>query len=388
MSVRNEVAVVGAGVIPFGELYEKSYEQMVSEAYQNCMESVDNGMDPEEIEAMWFGVAGPTPRTGSALSQIIGLTEIPSTRVENACATGSDAFRNACNAVAAGLYDVALVVAAEKMLDRPGGLIEMAGRGPQLFWRWAITMPSAFALWATRHMHEYGTKKEHFAKIAHKNHHYGKMNPYSHYRREVSVDDVMDSPMVAWPLSLYDCCPITDGAAATLVVKEELAKEYTDSPVYVLGSGLSTQQAEVHMRSDFTSMLPTVWAGKQAYKMAGIGPEDIDFAELHDCFTSTELIAYEDLGFCGKGEGGKFIDEEGPYIGGSTPCNISGGLKSHGHPVGATGNAQIVELFWQLRNEAPKSERQVPDAEIGLQHNIGGMGPQVSCVNILSNEKV
>lgn len=386
MSVRNKVAVVGAGVIPFGELYDKSYEEMVSEAYLNCLESVDKGFDPKEIEAMWYGTIGG-PSTGASLGEWVGLFGIPCTHVENACATGSDAFRNACNAVAAGLYDVALIVAVEKMTDVAGGLIAAVGMGPQYFWRYAVTMPSAFGLYATRHMHEFGTERKHFAMVAVKNHHYGALNPYSHIRREITVETVLKSPMVSWPLSLYDCCPITDGAAATIVVKEELARKYTDAPVYVLGSGLAIQPVNLHMRKDFTTMMPTVWAGKQAYKMAGIEPKDIDFAELHDCFTSTELITYEDLGFCKPGEGPKFIEDQEPYIGGKTPCNISGGLKSHGHPVGATGNAQIVELFWQLRNEAPGKGRQVPDAEIGLQHNIGGIGPQVSCVNILSNKK-
>lgn len=384
-SIKNKVAVIGAGVIKFGELFDKSFEDMASEAYLNCLKSVDKGIDPKEIEAVWYGtIFGPS--TGAAVAETLGLVDRPVTHVENACATGSDAFRNACFAVASGVYDVALVVACEKMTDAPGGLIESVGALPQIFWLYGITMPAAFGLYGTRHMHEFGTKREHFAMVAVKNHHHGTLNPYSHFRFEVNVDQVLNSPMVAWPLTLLDCCPITDGAAATIVCNSELAKKYTDAPVYVAGSGLATQPVLVHMRKQYVTMEPTVWASRQAYKMAGIEPKDIDFAEVHDCFTSTELITYEDLGFCKKGEGGKFIEDMHPYIGGKMPVNPSGGLKSHGHPIGATGNAQIVELFWHLRNEAGK--RQVKGAEIGLQHNIGGVGPQVSCVNILSNKKL
>ncbi|MHA1709048.1 MAG: thiolase domain-containing protein [Candidatus Baldrarchaeia archaeon] len=384
-SLRNKVAVVGAGMIPFGEHYDKSFEDMLAEAYINCINSVDKGIDPQkEIEAVWYGtVMGPA--TGATVAEVTGLVGKPITRVENACATGSDAFRNACMAVAAGLYDVVLVISCEKMLDRPGGLIEAIGRAvPHYPWVYAITMPSAFALYATRHMHEFGTKIEHFAMIAVKNHKHGALNPYSHIRREIKVEDVLKSPIVSWPLHLLDCCPITDGAAAVIVCRADLAKKYTDAPVYVQGSGLATNPFLIHLRKSYVTMEPTVEAAKQAYKMAKIEPKDIDFAEVHDCFTPTELISYEDLGFCKKGEGGKFIEEGIPYLGGKLPVNPSGGLKSHGHPIGATGTAQIVEIFWQLRNEAGK--RQVEGAEIGLQHNIGGAGPQVSCVHILSNK--
>ena len=383
-TLRNKVAVVGAGMIKFGELFDKSFEDMMSEAYMTCLKSVDKGINPQkEIQAAWYGtIYGP--RTGSVLAETLGLKGIPVTRIENACATGSDSFRNACIAVASGVYDTALAVGCEKMTDMPGGLIEVAKQRSQLFWQYAITMPSAFGLYASRHMFEYGTKREHFAKIAVKNHKHGTLNPYSHFRFEVTVDQVLKAPLVAWPFGLLDCCPVTDGAAALIVTRSDLAKRYTDSPVYVQGTGFSTDAANINMRTSFTTMAPTVGASQQAYKMAGVEPKDIDFAEVHDCFTGTELIAYEDLGFCKKGEGGKFIDEGIPYIGGGKPINPSGGLKSHGHPVGATGAAQIVELFLQLRNEA--GARQVAGAEVALQHNIGGSGPQVSCVNILANK--
>lgn len=393
-SLRNKVAVIGGDHIPFGELYDKSYKDMITEAYKNCLNSVDKGIDPKEIDACWFGTNGLSPQymqpTGAIIGETLGLIGIPITRVENACATGSDTFRNACIAVAAGLYDVALVVGCEKMLDQPGGLIGRERPGPRLFHMFAVTMPSAFGIYGTRHMHVFGTERKHFAMVSVKSHYYGKMNPYSHFRREITVDDVLNAPIISWPLGLYDCCPVTDGAAAAIVCREEIAKKYTDSPVYVLGSGLAVQPPTLNLRRDFTTMEPAVWASRQAYKMAGVGPEDIDFAELHDCFSCTELIQYEDLGFCKKGEAKTFVENQEMYIGGKTPCNISGGLKSHGHPIGATGVAQIVELFWQLRNEAPSDppgKRQVPDAEISLQQNIGGAGPQVSCINILSNKK-
>jgi acetyl-CoA C-acetyltransferase len=383
-TLRNKVAVVGAGMIKFGELFDKSFEDMMSEAYMACLKSVDKGINPQkEIQAGWYGtVYGP--RTGAVLAENLGLVGIPVTRIENACTTGSDVLRNACFAVASGIYDTAIAVGCEKMTDMPGGLIEVAKQRSQLFWQYGVTMPSAFGLYASRHMHEFGTTREQFAKIAVKNHKHGTLNPYSHFRFEVTVEQVLNAPLVAWPFGLLDCCPVTDGAAALIITRSDLAKRYTDSPVYVQGSGFSTQPEKINMRQSFTTMAPTVGASQQAYKMAGVEPKDIDFAEVHDCFTGTELISYEDLGFCKKGEGGKFIDEGVPYIGGTKPINPSGGLKSHGHPVGATGAAQIVELFLQLRNQA--GERQVKGAEIALQHNIGGAGPQVSCVHILSNK--
>lgn len=385
-SIRNKVAVVGAGTLRFGELYDKSFYDLISEAYINCLNSVDKGIDPKkEIEAVWYGTVGG-PGTGAQIAEYLGLLHKPVTRIENACATGGDTFRNACLAVASGMYDVVLVIAAEKMTDQIGGLIEAAGIRSQLFWNYSVTMPAAFGLYATRHMHEFGTKREHFAMVAVKNHHHGVLNPYSHFRYEVTIDQVLNAPLVAWPLTVLMCCPITDGAAALIVCNAEIAKKYTDTPVYVVGSGLATNPVNIHMREQFTTMEPTVEASRQAYKMAKIGPENIDFAEVHDCFEHVELITYEDLGFCKKGEGGKFIEEGHPYLGGKKPINPSGGLKCHGHPIGATGAAQIVEVFWQLRNEAGK--RQVDNAEIGLQHNIGGAGPQVSCVNILSNKKL
>ena len=388
-SIRNKVAVIGAGVIRFGELYDKSFEDMMSEAYINCLEGVDKGISPKEIEAGWYGTTGGRG-TGATVNEILGLNQIPISRNENACATGSDAFRNACFAVAAGVYDVVLVVGAEKLLDSPGGLIGRQRSGPSFFNQFGVTMPTAFGLYGTRHMHVFGTERKHFAMVSVKSHYYGAMNPYSHFRREITVEDVLKAPLISWPLGLYDCCPVTDGAAAVIICKSDLARNYTDAPVYVLGSGLATQPPTIGLRKDFTTMTPAVLASRQAYKMAGVGPDDIDFAELHDCFSCVELINYEDLGFCKKGEAKTFVENKEMYIGGKTPCNISGGLKSHGHPIGATGVAQIVELFWQLRNETPsdpKGKRQVPNAEIGLQQNIGGAGPQVSCINILSNKK-
>ncbi len=400
VNLRNKVAVIGGGLIRFGELYDKSFGDMMSEAYLNCLDSIDKGIDPKEINAAWYGtVRGPA--TGSIAGTLLGLGGIPITRIENACATGSDTFRNACFAVAAGLYDVALVVGCEKMLDRPGGLIGLDRSGPRYFDMFALTMPSAFGVYGTRHMHVFGTERKHFAMIAVKNHYYGKMNPLSHFRREITVEQVLDAPIISWPMGLYDCCPVTDGAAAVIICREELTTKYTDSPVYVLGSGLAVQPTRLGLRNDFTSMMPAVWAAQQAYKMGKVGPDDIDFAEVHDCFTCTELIQYEDLGFCKKGEAKTFVENQEMYIGGKHPVNVSGGLKSHGHPIGTTGVAQIVELFWQLRNEAggspkgagglavsdPSGKRQIPNAEIGLQQNIGGAGPQVSCINILSNKK-
>jgi acetyl-CoA C-acetyltransferase len=233
------------------------------------------------------------------------------------------------------------------------------------------------------HMHKYGTKREHFAMIAVKNHHNGTLDPYSHFKFEVTLEQVLKAPIVSWPLGLLDCCPTTDGAAAVILTHADRAKEYTDRPVYLIGSGLACDDFYSHLKKAYYEWIPTIIAGKQAYEMAGIGPEDVNVAELHDCFTCTELISYEDLGFCPKGKAGQWIEEGGPRLDGSLPCNTSGGLKSKGHPIGATGVAQACEIFWQLRREAEK--RQVKNARIGLTHNLGGTGA-VACVNIYSNE--
>ncbi len=381
-SLNKSVAIVGGGMIKFGELYEKSLEDMIEEAYLNALARVDKGIDPKEIEAAWYGTVYPEMgNSGLVLSHATGLFDIPVTRIENACATGSDTFRNACMAIAAGLYDVALVVGAEKMHDDPGGLIQRADL-KRLWMGRGVTMPAFFGLRGTAYMHKYGVTREQVALVSVKNHHNGSLYPYAHLRFECSVEEVVKAAFVSYPLGLYDCCPVTDGAAAIIIARSEIAKRYTDNPVYVLGSGLATDS---DLRGgDLTGFPATRFAAKQAFEMAGVAPGDIDVAEIHDCFSITELVSYEDLGFAKPGQGPKLLEEGRVSLEGEMPINPSGGLLAKGHPLGATGVAQLVELYEQLRGEA--GPVQVKSPELALQHNIGigrfATG-SVGCVHIL-----
>lgn len=385
-----DAAIIGTGMIKFGELFGKALDDMAEEAYLDALDDVDNGIEPDDIEAGWFGtidIAGDAS-SGLGLSHATGLFGMPAARIENACATGSTAFRYAVDAVRSGSIDVGLVLGAEKMRDSAAGLIERTAIDQ--VWRGrAVTMPAFFGLRATRHMHEFGTTREQIAKISVKNHENGAQYPYAHYQFTCSVDDVIDSPTVTYPLNLYDCCPVTDGAAATIVASEDVVTEYTDDPVWVAGSGLSSDSILRAEDEALVGFPATTDAANQAYDQAGIGADDIDVAEVHDCFTITELVTYEDLGFVAKGEGGELIDQGVTELDGEKPVNPSGGLLAKGHPIGATGVAQINEIYEQLRGEAGAVQVQ-NHPDFGLQHNIGigrNATGQVSCVNILSREK-
>jgi acetyl-CoA C-acetyltransferase len=385
-----DVAVVGAGMIDFGELFEQSIDDMLEQAYLNCLDDVDHGIDPGDIDAAWFGTIdiANNASSGLGLSHPTGLFETPVTRVENACATGSTAFRSAVEAVRAGSADVALVAGAEKMRDSAAGLIE--GAALEQVWRGrGVTMPAFFGLRATRHMEEFGTTREQIAEVSVKNHENGAKYPHAHYRFTCDVEDVVESPQVTYPLNLYDCCPVTDGAAATLVVSEDVVDEYTDDPVWVGGSGLSVDSFERGKDASLVGFPATEQAAAEAYEQAGIGPDDVDVAEVHDCFTITELVTYEDLGFCEKGEGGAFVQSGEPRLDGETPVNPSGGLLAKGHPIGATGVAQVNEIYEQLRGEAGAVQAE-NDPTYGLQHNIGigrNATGSVSCVNVLTTDR-
>ena len=386
------VAVVGAGMIRFGELFDQSYDDMIVGAYRECLKSVDKGVDEEDIEAAWFGTClpGATVRReamgGAGLAEPLRFYPRPVTRIENYCGSGSDSCRNAAFAVAAGIYDLVLVLGAEKMRDIPSrdSIIAQVGRGFHNWWApRGSSSPQRFGSYALAHMKQFGTKKEHFAMIAVKNHHHASLNPKSYFQNDVTLEQVMNAPIVSWPLGIFDACPTTDGAAAVLLTRPDKAHEYTDRPMYFWGTGVATDPFYVSNKKSYVGWPATEEAARQAYEMAGIGPEDIDLAELHDCFTSTELITYEDIGFCKKGEGPKWLEEGHPMLDGDKPCNTSGGLKGKGHPIGATGVAQIVELWQQLRGEA--GERQIKNAHIGLTHNLGGIG-SICVINVFGDE--
>jgi len=385
----NRVAVVGAGLIKFGELFEQSYEQMAAGAYRAALAGVDKGMDPAAIEACIVATQrgtlwGQEGVGGNTVPSALGLAGIPCTRVENACPSGSDAFRIGAMVVASGVHDVVLVIGVEKMRDKSTqeGLLARAAAGHPLYNR-GETAPVLFAPFATRHMHEFGTTPEMLAAVAVKNHHNGCLDPYAHFQNEVTVEQVLASPPVCRPLRLLDCCPQTDGAAALVLTTAARAHEFTDRPVYVAGFGVATDHPYLHEKHTYVGLPATVEAARRAYAMAGLGPQDMDMAEVHDCFTITEILDIEDLGFVEKGKGGYACLDGETALDGRIPVNPSGGLLAKGHPIGATGVAQLAECFWQLREEA--GERQVAIRRgNALQHNVGGRGSGVSVVTVLT----
>jgi acetyl-CoA C-acetyltransferase len=388
----NKVAIVGAGLIKFGELFDQSYEQMAAGAMASALASVDKGVDKSAIDAMVLATQrgtlwGQEGIGGNTVPQAVGLNGIPCTRVENACPSGSDAMRIGAMMVASGVHNIVCVIGVEKMRDKSSdeGLIARAASGHPIYNR-GESAPVLFAPFATRHMHEFGTTREMLAAVAVKNHHNGAMDPYAHFQNEVTIEQVLASPPVCHPLHLLDCCPQTDGAAAMILVPAERAKEFTDKPVYIGGFGIATDTPFLHEKTSYVGLPATTLAAKRAYEMAGVGPNDIDMCEVHDCFTITEILDIEDLGFCEKGKGGYLTLDGDTAIGGRIPVNTSGGLLAKGHPIGASGVAAQTECWWQLRGEA--GDRQV-DMKRGnaLQHNVGGRGSGVSVVTILTTNK-
>ena len=380
--MKNQVAVVGVGCTKFGDLFELGYEDLICEAAFAAYD--DAGIEASEIQAAYLGTCLPGPAGGKSavsLGDALRLYGRPITRVENYCATGTDAFRNGCLSILAGTHDIVLVLGAEKLKDRGGRGIPQDGH--PLLGR-GYSAPGLFALAANRYMHTFNIGRETLAKVAVKNHYNGARNPKAHFRMEVTEEKVLNAPIIAWPFGLFDCCPTTDGAAAAILCRAELAKRFTDHPVYVKGFGLSVTTGRPYYDPtfDYLGFRSTQVAARQAYEMAGVTAQDIDFAEVHDCFTWTEISDTEDLGFCRKGEGGPLAAEGRTALNGDIPINPSGGLKSFGHPIGASGVRMIYECVDQLRGRG--GEHQVKDPDVGLAHNVGGPG-SVACVIVLGN---
>jgi acetyl-CoA C-acetyltransferase len=381
------VSVVAAGLVRFGERFESSYEDLMVDVWGALFDTPEGNLTQERVEAAWLSTAlgGLIRReavTGASLADPLCFYPRPVTRIENACAGGSDAIRNAAFAVAAGIYDVVVVLGVEKMRDLPtkASLIAQRGTMSHLWWHpRGATSPYLFGQHATVMLEQGRITREDMALVSVKNHDHGKLNPNAFMRKSITVEQVLASPPVCEPLTVLDCCPTTDGAAAVVLCRSDLAYQFTDAPVELVGTGLATDTMYSHTKPHFGQQAAAIRAGIDAYKMAGIGPKDVDIAELHDCFTVAELLAYEDLGFCERGGASTWLRSGAPALGGALPCNPSGGLLSKGHPIGATGVAQLCEVFWQLRGEA--GQRQVDGAHIGLTHNVGGNG-QVACVNI------
>ena len=373
------VSIISAGLSKFGKnegLYARElFAEAVKEAFDSCPR-----LDPKrDIKAMFVGHMGEAyehqGHTGAATADWAGLLNIPSTRTEAACASSGAALRSGIYAVLSGLADIVLVGGVEKMTHRSTAevteYLAMASDYPFEQWH-GITFPGLYALMATAHMHRYGTTEAQLAEVAVKNHYNGTLNPKAHMQKEITLEKALASRPVATPLKLYDCSLITDGASCSILTKPELAQRFTDQPVHIIGTGQASDTIGLYERESLTSLQAAKLAAKTAYKMAATTPDAVDVAEVHDCFTIAELIAYEDLGFCQTGEGGKLSETGQTRLNGRLPVNTSGGLKAKGHPVGATGTAQAYEIYLQLTGQA--DQRQVRNAKLGLTHNVGGSG--------------
>lgn len=376
------VAIAGIGKTAFGSFPGRDLRSLALEAGDKCMK---NGhIRPDQIDAFFLGnFAGPAFTGQNHLAPYIasglGLAGIPATRFEAACASGGSAFYHAVNAVASGIYDIVLVVGVEKMTSQPtprvAEILAAAGDCAGEM-KAGNTFASLFAMIARRHMHQFGTTREHLAAVAVKNHANGALNPDAHMRKPITMEQALAGRPIADPLALYDCSLVSDGAAAVLVAPAERAAEFTDKPVRVLACAQASDFVALDQKEDITTFPAVRRAAEKAYRMAGITPRDIQFGELHDCFTIAEIVALEDLGIAPRGEGGPYTAAGCTARDGEKPMNTSGGLKSKGHPVGATGVAQLCDLVIQMRGEA--GERQIPRAELGVAQNLGGSG--ATCV--------
>jgi len=399
------VAIVGAGMSKFGAFPGKATRDLFVEAFQEMRASVDKGLDPKAIEALYVGnyssdLFEGQGHTAPIMADWVGLAPLPATRIEDACASSGVALRQGIIAIASGLYDVILVGGIEKMTDLPTERVTdtLATAGDAIYEIPAgFTFPGFYAAMATAYMAQYGATPETFMQVGLKNHDNGALNDKAQFGARIAdimaskkaraaqkgrpvpewademafLHDDRANPIISWPMRLFDCSPISDGAAALLLVGEDLARSFTDDPLYVIGSGQASDVA-IHDRLELTTLRAARLAGQQAYEMAGVSPADVKVAEVHDCFTIAEIIATEDLGFFPAGAGWEAAEEGQTARNGSRPINTSGGLKSKGHPVGASGAGQVIEIWKQLRGVA--SARQVPGADLGLTHNVGGTG--------------
>ncbi|MCS6951587.1 MAG: thiolase domain-containing protein [Bryobacterales bacterium] len=372
------VAVVGVGKTSFGAFPDRDLRSLAVEASQKCLD--DAHVRPDQVQAFYLGnFAGPAFVGQNHLAPYVaasmGVVDVPATRFEAACASSGSAFFHAWSAVAAGLYDLVLVVGVEKMTNQPTPKVaEILASAGDLEGeiKAGATFPALFAMIARRHMHQYGTTREQLAAVAVKNHANGAKNPYAHMRKVITVEQALAGKPVADPLTVYDCSLISDGAAAVLLAPLERASEFTDRPVRVLACAQSGDHLALQEKEDITTFPAVRRAAEKAYRMAGVTAADIEFAEVHDCFTIAEIIAIEDLGFVHKGEGGPYTAEGRTCPAGEKPVNTSGGLKSKGHPVGATGVAQICDVALQIRGQA--GELQLRRHSLGLAQNLGGSG--------------
>ncbi|MHA2251580.1 MAG: thiolase domain-containing protein [Candidatus Kariarchaeaceae archaeon] len=375
------VSIVGAGHGKFGKRTDISIRELAHEAVTELFE--DCKKDKSSVDATVIGIAADEfngqGAPAAVITDEIGLSEKPTIRIESACATGTASIRTAYGLIKSGLHDTILVVGVEKMTAVSSSYAtELMARAGDLRWEFPFgcSFPGYYALMASAHMAEYGTTREMLSSPGVKNHYYGAKNPLAHIQKEVGIEEAMSAVQIASPLNLYDCSLISDGGAAVLLTRDSLAKQFTDTPIAVKGIGSGSDTMTMARRESLTSLRGAKQAAKTAYEMAGVQPSDIDMAVVHDCFSIAEIIAMEDLGFYSPGEAGPAVVDKQSYIGGKIPINVDGGLKSKGHPLGATGVSQAVEIRKQLLGEA--GVRQVDGANIGLSHNVGQTGQFVN----------
>jgi acetyl-CoA C-acetyltransferase len=377
------VGVVGIGHGVFGRRSDASVQELAFDAYRDALK--DAGLAAEQIEASVIAAVPEYHKQRSiagVIQEYLNLNPRPTWLTEVACASGSAAIRTAYMAISSGMHDVVAVIGCQKMTElTTPEILALMGRVGDVQWEsvFGTTFPGYYAMFAERHMHEFGTTSEHLALVAIKNHFYGAKNPKALFQKEITMEKALASDPVASPMRVYDCCANADGAACLILASEKRAKELSEKTVWLDGLGCATASMSVLRRPELTGLPSATEAAQQAYRMAGVEARDIKVAEVHDCFTIAEIMAYEDLGFCGKGEGGPFVADKQSYVGGKSPVNVDGGLKAKGHPIGTTGVSMAYEIVQQLRGDC--GERQVPNADLGLTHNVGGIG-QYCFVNV------
>jgi len=362
-----EVAVIGVGQSTFGKFPQRSAVELGREAVIAALK--DAGVKPKDIQVAYTSRLYDIGTMAQSILKEVGIACIEMINVENACAGGATAFRGVWKDIATGLYDIGIAIGVESMTTSPIARKLIPPAKDDLEGQLGLTMPGIFAILARRQMEQYGATVEDFAMISVKNHHHGCLNPFAQYRKEFTVEEILNSRMICDPITLLQCCPNTDGAAVAILCSSKIARKYTSKPIKVIGSALLSGDYRYHQEDITISPLGSKTA-KMAYEMAGVGPEDIDLVELHDAFANEEMLRYEELGLCKPGEGVRLVRDRSTWVGGKIPVNPSGGLLALGHPLSASGVRNIAEIVWHLRGQA--GERQTPNAKVGLAHMLGG----------------
>ena len=383
----DRVGIVGIGHTAFGRRTDANAHEIACEAFRDAL--ADAGLERGAVDATVIGSVPEYHRQRSlagVVQEYLGLNPRPTWLTEAACASGSAAIRSAWMAIRAGVHDVVAVIGVQKMTELgTAEILALMGRVGEVQWEssFGTTFPGYYAMFARSHMQAYGTTREQLTAVAVKNHYYGARNPLAMFRKEVSAEKASGSEDVASPFNVFDCCANADGAACVILAREGRARTMRRPPVWLAGLGAATDSMSVLRRKTLTGLPSAERAAADAYAMAGVTADRIRVADVHDCFTIAEIMAYEDLGFCARGQGGRFVEDKRSWLGGSTPVNVDGGLKAKGHPIGATGVSMTCEIVKQLRGDA--GERQVKGADVGLTHNVGGIG-QYCFVHVLTRD--